>query len=150
MNRNILILAILLVFSIPALRADAKPDTMHEILALERQAMDGWIVGNPDPTLATLDPDATYFHFPLDKRISGITAIKNFFEPYRGKSLFDSYDIVEPAVQEGADFAVLTYQLVTHNGSATGRWNCSEVYRHGKQGWKVIHAHWSKANSPAQ
>lgn len=114
---------------------------------MERQTMDGWLQGNPDPTLALLDPGVTYFHAPLEKRLEGLPAVRVFFEPYRGKPLFDSYEMLEPKVQVGGDVAVLTYQLVTQNGPIASRWNSTEVYQHKKEGWRVIHAHWSRVST---
>jgi len=119
----------------------------QEILALERQTMEGWLKGNPDPTLAILDSEVTYFHAPLERKLEGLAAVKAFFEPYRGKSLFDSYEISEPKVQVSGDIAVLTYQLVTQNGPVTSRWNSTEVYQHKKEGWRIIHAHWSQVKA---
>jgi hypothetical protein len=46
------------------LLAFAQPtqDAATEILAMERRAMDGWLKGNPDPVLAVMDAEITYFH----------------------------------------------------------------------------------------
>ena len=60
-----------------------------------------------------------------------------------GRPLFDSYQIENPKVQTGSDMAILTYQLVTQNGSATRRWNATEVYQKKTAGWRVIHTHFS-------
>jgi hypothetical protein len=62
--------------------------------------------------------------------------------------LFDSYEVAEPRVQTSAGMAVLTYVLVTHTGTATGRWNATEVYQRKPEGWRMIHSHWSLAKSP--
>jgi ketosteroid isomerase-like protein len=147
--KRVLLLCVL-VSALCGLVAAEEPNakTVREVLALERQTMEGWLAGNPDPTLAVLDPEVTYFHFPLMTRLDGLPAVKTLFEPYRGKPLFDSYDMLDPKVQVSGDVAVLTYQLVTRNGSTTSRWNSTEVYQHKKEGWRVIHAHWSKANAP--
>jgi ketosteroid isomerase-like protein len=128
--------------------ADSNAKATQEILALERQTMEGWLRGDPDPTLALMDPQVTYFHYPLDKRLEGLSAVKTFFEPYRGKPLFDSYEMLDPMVQVSGDTAILTYQLMTRNGSVSSRWNSTEVYRYKKKAWRVIHAHWSKVKTP--
>jgi hypothetical protein len=36
----------------------------REVLALDRQALDGWPEGNPDPMLAIADADITCIHAP--------------------------------------------------------------------------------------
>jgi ketosteroid isomerase-like protein len=81
------------------------------------------------------------------KRLTGISAVKELFGDYRGRPLFDSYEIEEPTVQEAGDAAVLSYVLVTRNGSLTRRWNATQVYQKKKEGWRVIHSHFS-ANDP--
>ena len=129
--------------------ADSSEATGRAILAMETAAMDGWQQGNPDPALAIADPDITYFHVVFDKRVDGLPALKALFEGYRGKPLFDSYEMAEPKVQLRGETAVLTYILVRHMGSATTRWNATQVYQRNKDGWRVIHSHWS-ANKAAQ
>ena len=129
--------------------ADGSEATAREVLALERTTLDGWQMGNPDPLLAISDPEITYFHVVTDKRLDGLPALKALFEAYRGKPLFDSYEMAEPKVQASGDIAVLTYILVRHVGSATSRWNATQVYQRKKEGWRIIHSHWS-ATRPAE
>jgi hypothetical protein len=40
---------------------------------------------------------------------------------------------------------VLTYVLVTQNGSLTRHWHATEVYRGGKAGWRIVQSHFSEA-----
>jgi ketosteroid isomerase-like protein len=129
--------------------ADGSEAAAREVLALERKTLDGWQAGNPDPLLAISDPDITYFHVVTEKRLDGLPALKALFEGYRGKPLFDSYEMAEPKVQSSGDIAVLTYILVRHVGTATSRWNATQVYRRKKEGWRIIHSHWS-ATRPAE
>jgi hypothetical protein len=119
----------------------------HTILTLERRAMDLWLQGNPDGFLEISAPEITYFHSTLETRLVGLEAVKALFESYRGRPLFDRYQIVDPMVVASGDMAVLTYQLVTHNGSLTKRWQATEVYRERRAGWRIIHSHFSAAKS---
>ena len=144
MKTFVLICAVIVLLSGASAAADPATKTTQEILALERQTMEGWLKGNPDPTLAILDSEVTYFHAPLERKLEGQAAVKAFFEPYRGKPLFDSYEIFDPKVQLSGEIAVLTYQLVTKNGPVTSRWNSTEVYQHRKEGWRIMHSHWSQ------
>jgi ketosteroid isomerase-like protein len=129
--------------------ADENEAVAREVLALERKTLDGWQVGNPDPLLAISDPEITYFHVVTDKRLDGLPALRALFEGYRGRPLFDSYEMAEPKVQSSGDIAVLTYILVRHVGTATTRWNATQVYQRKKEGWRIIHSHWS-ATRPAE
>jgi Calcium/calmodulin dependent protein kinase II association domain len=123
--------------------ADETGATGREILALERKALDGWQAGNPDAMLAISDPGITYFHVMTDSRLDGLPALRALVEAYRGRPLFDSYEMDGAKVQEAGDTAVLTYILVRHVGTATTRWNSTQVYQRKKDGWRVIHSHWS-------
>jgi uncharacterized protein (TIGR02246 family) len=128
--------------------AQSAPGPEREILALEQQAMEGWQKGDPDPLLAMLAPDITYFHVMTDQRLEGREAVKALFESYRGRPLFDSYQIAEPRLQLDGGTGVLTYTLVTHNGDVVRRWNATQVYRKTGEGWRVIHTHWSQVRPP--
>ena len=124
--------------------ADQNEAAAREVLALERTTLDGWQAGNPDPLLAISDPDITYFHVVTDKRLDGLPALKALFEAYRGRPLFDSYEMADAKVQSaGGDTVVLTYTLVRRLGTATTRWNASQVYQRKKEGWRIVHSHWS-------
>ena len=127
--------------------ADSNEAVAREIVALERTALDGWQKGNPDPLLAISDPEITYFHAVTDQRLDGLPAVRALFEGYRGRPLFDSYEMAGPKVQSSGDTAVLTYALVRHIGTATTRWNATQVYIRKKEGWRIIHSHWSVAKA---
>jgi len=120
-------------------------DPAAEILALERSAMDGWLKGDPGPQLAITDPQITYFHAVVEVRLEGLPAVKQLYERYRGKPLFDSYEILTPKVQVLGDVAVLTYRLAQNAGGVTAFWNATQVYQRKTEGWRVIHTHWSAA-----
>ena len=122
-------------------------DPAQEILALERQAMDGWLKGDPGPQLAISDPQITYYHDVFDKRVEGLPALKALYEPYRGTPLFDRYEILSPKFQVADNVVVLTYQLAQHQGSAVSYWNGTEVYWRTKDGWRILHSHWSAAKA---
>jgi ketosteroid isomerase-like protein len=117
----------------------------HPVLVLERRGMDGWLQGSPDAFLAIADPAITYFHSTMGTRLDGLAAVKAVFEGYRGRPLFDRYDIVDPNVVTAGPVAVLTYQLVTQNGTLTRRWHATEVFREHQAGWRIIHSHFSSA-----
>ncbi len=122
----------------------AAADQASEVIALERKAMDGWAHGNPDPFLASADPEITYFHVMTEKRVEGLPAVRALVEPYRSRPLFDSYEMLEPKVQVAGDTAVLTYILLRRVGGDSSRWNGTEVFQKKTEGWRLIHAHWSQ------
>jgi ketosteroid isomerase-like protein len=143
MNNPMLAIAIATALCGVCAAAEQSDATAREILAMERKALDGLQVGNPDPVLAISAPEITYFHAVTEKRLDGLPAVKALFELYRGRPLFDSYEMAEPKVQVSGDIAILTYILVRHVGTSTTRWNATQVYQRKKDGWLVIHSHWS-------
>jgi ketosteroid isomerase-like protein len=146
MHRALPILAAAAALWAAPVWADDTSDPARQVLALEKQAMDGWLTGNPDPQLAIFDSEITYFHIMSDKRIEGLPAVRQLFEQYRGKRLYDSYEMLNPKVQVSGDVAILTYQLARVNGSVTTSWKGTLVYQKKKEGWRVIHCHWSTVN----
>lgn len=126
----------------------AEDKISDQLLAMERAAMDGWLKGDPDKMLSTLDTEITYFHAVTKKRLNGLAAVKTLCEQYRGRPLFDSYEITDPMVQATGDVAVLTYQFASRTGATTAHWNATQVYRRNKEGWRVIHSHWSQIQPP--
>jgi hypothetical protein len=129
----------------PALAAPAS--TEQTIVALERRGMDGWLQGNPDEFLKISDPEITYFHSALGLRLSGLPAVKALCEGYRGRPLFDRYEMLDPRVVVSGNVAILTYEFTTQNGTLTRRWHTTEVYREGPAGWRIIHSHFSQTAS---
>ena len=145
MNKTITVLATAASMWIAPAWAASGGDSAQEVLALERQAMNGWLRGDPDPQLAILDPQITYFHDVVRVRLEGLPAVRELYERYRGVALFDSYEIRNPKVQAIGEVAVLTYQLSQRKGAAAKLWNGTQVYRRTTEGWRVVHAHWSEA-----
>lgn len=144
-----LILSIAAAVCATASPALSQTDTASEIIALERQALDGWVQGNPDPLLAMCDADVTYFHVMTQKRLDGLAALKALVEPFRGQSLYEAYEMSEPKVHVSGDVAVLSYILVQRRGSDSGRWNATQVYQRKGGHWRVVHTHWSQTSPPA-
>jgi len=144
------VIACLAILVIRPALANSEADIAPKLLELERQAMDGWLKGDPEPQLAISDPKITYIHDTVGKRLNGLAAVKQLYAGYRGTPLFDSYEILSPSVRTVGDAAVLTYQLAQHIGSATRYWNATQVYVKTSDGWRVIHSHWSAAKERQQ
>lgn len=115
----------------------------HEVLRMERAALDRGARGDVTGFLEISADDVVYFDPDQYRRLDGIAALTKLYEPMIGQGQVDSYELINPKVQECGDAAVLTfnYESVT-DGKKTG-WNCTEVYRKGPQGWRIIQTHWS-------
>lgn len=139
--------AFLYLICVMPVLAQPAADPTAEILALERQVMDGWLKGDPGPALAISDPQITFIHEMTEQRLEGLAALKTLYDPRRGTPLFDRYEILNPKVHSAGGVAILTYQLAQHVGGSVRYWNGTEVFRTTSEGWRVIHSHWSRAKA---
>jgi ketosteroid isomerase-like protein len=113
------------------------------LIALERAALDLWGVGDPSGYLKISAPDIVYFDPFLERRLGGLDALTALYESLRGTIHIDHYDLIEPKVQVCGEAAVLSFNLNSYSGNTVMHWNCTEVYRLDKQGWRLIQTHWS-------
>ena len=139
------ILAITLAAACVRPAVPAEPDA---IIALERGALDRWGRGDPQGYLALYAREVTYFDPMHEKRIDGVDAMRQAFEPIKGLVKVDRYEMIDPQVYRAGDAAILTYNLVSYGRSPAGapmavRWNATAVYAPIDQQWKIIHSHWS-------
>ena len=145
-----LLLCILVLAVTPSAFSAQKQDDSETVIAMERKAMEAWGIGNPDEFLSISDPEITFLHSAVtERRIEGLPALKEFYGTYRGRPLFDSYDLRDPKVQVYRETAILTYRLVTRNGSLVREWDATEIYQRKEAGWRIVHSHFSAAKEPA-
>ena len=114
-----------------------------QIINMERAALDRWGRGDPDGFLEISAPDVAYFDPFLPGRIDGLSALRKYYAELRGQIFIDSNEIVDPEVKVQGEIAILTYCFISRGGGDEMRWNTTEVYRHGIDGWRIIHTHWS-------
>lgn len=117
----------------------------EEIIALEAGALDRWCAGDPDAFIDLSADDVTYFDPFRLARLDGKLALKALYENLRGKIFAPRHEMIEPKVQMIGEAAVLTFRFVSWNGHEEKRvaWNCTEVYRHDPDGWRIVQTHWS-------
>ncbi len=142
----------LLMTLLPALAAAAgrRPKNDQEvaqaIIALEREALERGAKGDVDAFVNLSDPDVVYFDPYLERRIDGVAALKEYYHKvFKMPEEEVDIELLNPKVQVTGDIAVLTFNY-KDTGRRTKRvhlWNCTEVYRKGAQGWRIIQTHWS-------
>lgn len=111
------ILAITLATACTRAAAPVQPDT---IIALERGALDRWGRGDPQGYLDLYAREVTYFDPMREKRIDGLDAMQQAFEPIKGLVKVDRYEMIDPQVHRAGDAAILTYNLVSYGRSPAG------------------------------
>ena len=128
---------------------DATTFDPHDIIALERGALDRWGRGDPQGYLEIMAADVTYFDPVQAKRVDGLQAMTDLLVPLTGLIRVDRYDMVDPAVQPYGDAAILTFNLVSYRAQPDGtdvaiaRWNSTETYARSDGRWRFVHSHWS-------
>jgi ketosteroid isomerase-like protein len=146
--RAMMFLAGLAVALTRACQADTEKFDPEQIVAMERAALDRWGKGDPQGYLETMAPEVTYMDPIQDKRIDGLSAMKDLLIPFTGKIRVDHYDMIDPKVQRHGDMALLTFNLVSYQKQAgadkvVARWNSTEAYARLEGQWKIVHSHWS-------
>jgi ketosteroid isomerase-like protein len=116
----------------------------HEVLKMERAALNRWGNGDPSGFLEISAPDIVYFDPMQKRRLDGIAELTRMYEGIRGQVHVDRYEMFSPLVQECGDVAVLTFAYAGYVGGQEYRWFCTEVYRRDAQGWRIIQTHWSR------
>jgi ketosteroid isomerase-like protein len=122
---------------------------LGELMVLEAAAMQRWRRGDPGGFLEISDPEVTYFDTGTPQRLDGLEALKAEYSLRQGKIFYDVMDFIDPHVSLCGDLAVLSYRFLSTwlgtDGSVARRvpWNCSEVFLHRREGWRIIHTHWS-------
>jgi hypothetical protein len=116
----------------------------HQIIQLERQALQRWCEGDPSGFLEISAPDVVYFDPFLERRIDGLAALTEYYEALRGQIRADRFELLNPVVQQVGPAAVLTFNFVSWGKDRDEhRWNCTEVYRQSGSHWEIIQTHWS-------
>ena len=119
-------------------------DIAKEIIALERAALDRSDQNDASRFLEISDPDVSYFDPFLKKAIHGREELAAYYKKVFVGERSASGEMSNANVQVFGDFAVLTfnYRNTTDKDSAD-LWNATEVYRRTKNGWRIVHTHWS-------
>lgn len=121
----------------------------HELIALERSALDRWGKGDVGGFLSIYADEITYFDPLQDHRVDGLAAIRATYEPFAGRFTVDRYEMLHPKVQHYGDVAILTYRIQNYARQADGterpttRWNVTEVFRRIDGTWRTVHSHFS-------
>ncbi len=118
------------------------------IIAMESAALDRWGKGDPSGFLEIYAPDMLYFDPYREKRIDGVEALTKLYEEIRGQVQYDRFELIDPCVQTDGKLAVLSFNYASYTGDKRDAWNCTEVYRLDKEGWRIIHTHWSYTRHP--
>jgi ketosteroid isomerase-like protein len=115
-----------------------------QLIQMERAALDRWGRGDPDGFLEISAAEVTYFDPFLPEGIHGPNALRQYYAQLRGMIFIVSDEMIDPKVQVSDDTAILSYRYASRGrGGDEMRWNATEVYRLGEDGWRILHTHWS-------
>ena len=115
------------------------------IIAIEKEILTRWGKGDPFGYVDHAAPEVTAFDPPLEKKLKGIQALKDFLAPIKGQISVPRFEMQNLSVQVYGEVGVLTYNLVNYDkeDNVISRWNSTEVYRYIEGKWRLAHSHWS-------
>ena len=115
-----------------------------QLIQMERAALDRWGRGDPDGFLEISAAEVSYFDPFLSEGIHGLSELRQYYKQLRGKIFVECDEMIDPKVQVSGETAVLSYRYASRGrGGDEMRWNTTEVYRRGEDGWRIVHTHWS-------
>lgn len=120
----------------------AQWDVPSTIIAMERAALDRSDKGDPQGFLEISDPEVTYFDPFLERPIHGLETLRAYYQKFSVPE-GTAGEMSNSKVQVSGDVAVLTFNYASATPQRVTRWNTTEVYRRGANGWRIIHTHWS-------
>jgi ketosteroid isomerase-like protein len=130
-------IAVLLLVAFSAAAQVSDEHVPSTIIAMERAALDRSDRGDAKGFLEISAPEVVYIDPSLHEPICGLDALTAYYrkvpvgEVRKGR-------MANARVQVVGEVAVLTFNYFT-----VRNWNATEVYRRTKDGWRIIHTHWS-------
>lgn len=123
-------------------------DVPSTLLAMERAALDRSDHLDAGGFLDISDPGVVYIDPFLERPIVGLENLRSFYAKVMSPSgEATPGEMSNSRVQAMGDAAVLTFNYRRKDGVGPS-WNATEVYRKGKEGWRIVHTHWSIATKP--
>ncbi len=142
-------LLIILIFAKMSFSQTTNTNISETIIALEKEALKKWNLGDPSGYLDLSADDVTYFDPSIEQRLDGLDNLKKYYEPIKGQIKVSKYKMINPKVVATNDMAVLTFNLNSYKEDKVHKWNCTEVYRLEPNGkWKIVQTHWSNFIKP--
>jgi len=133
----------LLLPLLPLAALAAQPtDVAATIIAMERAALDRSDRLDPGGFLEISDPDVVYIDPSLERPLVGLDALRKYYESFANSGSPVVGEMLNAKVKVTGDVAVLTFNYRRTDGKGP-RWNATEVYHMTRDGWRIIHTHWS-------
>ena len=117
-------------------------DVAATIIAMERAALDQSDRLDPDGFLKLSDPDVVYIDPSLEEPIVGRERLRDYYKSFGDSGSPTPGEMRNATVKTAGDTAVLTFNYQRKDGKGP-RWNATEVYHRTKDGWRILHTHWS-------
>jgi len=117
-------------------------DVAATIIAMERKALDQSDQLDPEGFLKISDPGVVYIDPGLERPIVGLDNLRKYYKSFGSSGTPAPGEMLNSKVQVMGDTAVLTFNYRRKDGKEP-RWNATEVYHKTKDGWRIVHTHWS-------
>ncbi len=124
----------------------------HEILQLEKAAMERWRNGDPMGFVELSADDILYVDVGQTRPIQGLEPYRVYMQQLAGQIHYQKSEFIAPRIVVSGDAALLTYNyrssVLSPEGAVISQtpWNATEVYFIREGEWKIVHTHWSFIN----
>jgi ketosteroid isomerase-like protein len=122
--------------------AEQPSDVAATIIAMERAALDQSDRFDADGFLKISDPGVVYIDPALERPIVGLENLRTYYKSFGAGGTPTPGEMLGSQVRVMGDTAVLTFNYRRKDGKEP-RWNATEVYHRTKDGWRIVHTHWS-------
>lgn len=123
-------------------QAPQPPDVAATIIAMERAALDQSDRLDAGGFLAISDPGVVYIDPGLEQPIIGLENLRKYYGSFAVGGTPTPGEMLNSQVQVAGETAVLTFNYRRKDGKEP-RWNATEVYHRTRDGWRIVHTHWS-------
>jgi ketosteroid isomerase-like protein len=122
--------------------ASQHSDVPATIIAMERAALDQSDRFDAEGFLKISEPGVVYIDPALEQPIVGLENLRKYYKSFGAGGTPTPGEMLNAQVQVMGDTAVLTFNYRRKDGKEP-RWNATEVYHRTKDGWRIVHTHWS-------
>ncbi len=124
---------------------------IEKVIALEKEALDGWSSGNALEYGIHAHPEQTYFdNLGAQHTVAGIENIRKYVSNAFAELVEHQYEMVDLKARQYGDTVILTYQYhpTLPDGSPSANWAATVIYARFDNDWKMVHAGWTMLMPP--
>ncbi|GGD57371.1 nuclear transport factor 2 family protein [Muriicola marianensis] len=124
---------------------------IDQVIALEREALDGWASGKAEGYAIHAHPDLIYFdNLGAQELVEGMENVIAYAKKTFAELPAHTYEMAGLKARKYGDTVILSYQYHPSllDGSPSTKWAATVVYSLTGSRWKMVHANWTMLIPP--